>query len=82
MAIQKLLEPDPLTVKYDKECVTTVPEEKLAQLILLVAGEVGDDQAHLVIHHHHPQPEHLHKEPTNKTDLVYFRDKTLQGWAG
>jgi hypothetical protein len=37
-----------------------VPEEKLAQLVLLVAGEVGDDQAHLVIHHHHPQPKHLH----------------------
>jgi hypothetical protein len=40
--------------------VTRVPEEKLAQLVLLVAGEVGDDEAHLVIHHHHPQPEHLH----------------------
>jgi hypothetical protein len=40
----------------------TVPEEKLAQLVLLVAGEVGDDQAHLVIHHHHPQPEHLNKK--------------------
>jgi hypothetical protein len=37
-----------------------VPEEKLAQLVLLVAGEVGDDQAHLMIHHHHPQSEHLH----------------------
>jgi hypothetical protein len=49
-----------------------VPEEKLAQLVLLVAGEMGDDEAHLVIHHHHPQPEHLHKKQTNRTDLLCF----------